>query len=248
MNASDYYEPLFTFMEGQYVYTTFNTSVMKNIFSIIFTALGLCIAMIGSHFLKRRNLHKLTSPRHEDRIVAITEMTSWLSFGGTFKYILKTHKLPGGRWGFLMIVAGAFSLAHQFFVNSLVVNADIYTSDRCTFSSGVITTMFSNETFRPVATFSAASTIFNAQVNVMNNGGAFGIWRHFDADSTHFCPYESEVLGRWLCTEYPGTTINSDVYVKFLVFQRYGLEMPSQDSQSLFRGSYPYSLSNMILI
>ena len=138
-------------------------------------------------------------------------MTSWLSFGGTFKYMLKTHKLPGGRWGFLMIVAGAFSLAHQFFVNSLIVDADIYTSDRCTFSSGVITTMFSNETFRPVATFSAASTIFNAQVNVMNNGGAFGIWRHFDADSTHFCPYESEVLGRWLCTEYPGTTINSDV-------------------------------------
>lgn len=203
---------------------------MKNIFSIIFTVFGLSIAMIGSHFLKRRNLHRLTSVRHEDRIVAITEMTSWLSFGGTFKYTLKTRKLPGGRWGFLMIIAGAFALAHQFFVNSLVLDAYINTSDRCTFSSGVITTMFSNVTFRPVTYFSAASTIFNAQVNVMNNGGAFGIWKKFDADSTHFRPYEDEVLGRWLCTEYPGTTINSDVYVKFLLVQYYGLETPSHDS------------------
>jgi hypothetical protein len=234
MNATDLYEPYVGFFQGLTFYSTLNTSAVKNIFSAIYTVLGVAIAMIGSLFLKKRNLHKLISAREEDRIVAITEMTSWLSLSSSIKYIVKTRKLPGGIWGFIMIIAGAFALAHQFFVNSLIVNTSIYARDICTFSSGVITTKMSNQTAIPVAYFAAASTIYYAQVSVDLNNGAWGIWEKFDSVSDSFYPYDSEVLGRWGCTTNASMRITSDMYVKFLLLHSSSLQTPSHGPQSLF--------------
>jgi hypothetical protein len=106
----------------------------------------------------------------------------------------------------------------------LIVTARIFTKDVCTFSSGVVTYINNGKPIVPVATFAAASTISNAQINVDENGGAWGIWNKFDSRSVDFYPDQDEVLGYWNCTQFPSTTISSDMYVYFLFFILMGLK------------------------
>jgi hypothetical protein len=166
------------------------------------------VTFVGAQFLRRRNLHRLAKAGEEGQLIAITEMTSWLSLIGTLTYIQKTGKVPGGKWGFVMLFSGAFVFGNQFVVNSWIVNELIHTDNHCTFQSGTITYINNGNNITPSTTFAATSTIYYAQLNAYKCGGPVGIYNKVPYNSSDFCPNDSEVLGSWTCMTEPNTTIS----------------------------------------
>ncbi len=86
----------FSFWQGNTLYTTYNTTSIKNYFTTGFIIFNFVITFVGSSYIKKRNLSILNRPRDEDRKVPITWMTSWLSLASAAKYIMTTRRLPGG--------------------------------------------------------------------------------------------------------------------------------------------------------
>jgi hypothetical protein len=61
------------------------------------------------------------------------------------------------------------------------------------------------------STFSASTTVYNAQYIAASSACALGIWDKVEQNTTNFCPYESDVLGRWQCSIYePNPTTTTD--------------------------------------
>jgi hypothetical protein len=119
--------------------------------------------------------------------------------------------LPGGNYGFLMIFAGIFTVAHPYFVNNLIQTIDIPFENICSFDTGVITILGVGGL--PSSTFSCATTVYNAQYAVDTNGGTQGIWRIINYTSANFYPYtDLDVLGRWSCTSQPSTILDLNNY------------------------------------
>jgi len=219
----------FHFWQDNNLITTLNTSTTKNIASMIFISYAMVITFVGAHFLRRRNLHRLAKAG-EGQLIAITEMTSWLSLIGTLTYIQKTRKVPGGKWGFVMLLSGALVFGNQFVVNSWIVYELIKTDNHCTFQSGTITYINNGKNITPSTTFAATSTIYSAQLNACSCGGPVGIYNKVPYNNSDFCPYDSEVLGSWTCTTGPNITISYEKYVNLSPVTDHKLQNISHNS------------------
>jgi hypothetical protein len=200
-NREDY----FHYWVGSTLYTDWNTAVLRNILTTIFIVLGHLILWLGSHYLKKHNQRRLLRGIR----VPVSHLTSWLSLSDAASYFLHTFRLPGGSFGWLMLITGVFSLAHQYFVNSFIQQSDIqYT---CNFDSGIVDVLPYNnpDGFTPSSTLSAATTIFNAQVSSYYNNGTNGIWRLIPYYAWYFSPTQNDLLGQWNCNPTGSITITS---------------------------------------
>lgn len=62
-----------------------------------------------------------------------------------------------------------------------------------------------------ISTLSASTTVYNAQATAADRYCALGIWDKIEQNTTNFCPFESDVLGRWQCSIYePNPTTTTD--------------------------------------
>ena len=180
---------------GSTLYTDWDTSVLRNLLTTIFIILGHLILWLGSFHLKKLNQRRLLRGAR----VPVSHLTSWLSLSDAASYILHTFRFPGGYFGWLMLITGALSLAHQYFVNSFIKQSNIQST--CTFVSGIqdIIPYNNPDEFIPSSTLSCATTIFNAQLSSYYNNGTNGIWRLVPSDSFYFSPNQGDLLGQWNC-------------------------------------------------
>lgn len=200
-NREDY----FHYSVGSTLYTDWDTSVLRNILTTIFIVLGHLILWLGSFHLRKHNQHRLMSGAR----VPISHLTAWLSLNDAASYFLHTFRLPGGSFGWLMLITGAISLAHQYFVNSFIQQGNIqYT---CNFDYGIVNIISydNSDRFVPSSTLSAATTIFNAQLSSYYNNGTDGIWRLVPFYAYYFSPTQIDLLGKWNCNFAGNTTITS---------------------------------------
>jgi hypothetical protein len=201
-NRQDY----FHYRVGTTLYTDWTTSVLRNLLTTIFIVLGHLILWLGSYHLRKFNQRRLLRGWR----VPISHLTSWLSLNDAASYFLHTFRLPGGCcFGWLMLITGALSLAHQYFVNSFIQQSNIL--DSCNFESGIVCLIpyTSPDGFTPSSTFSSATTIFNAQQNTYYNNGTYGIWRLVPFYAYYFSPNQDDLLGQWNCNFAGNITITS---------------------------------------
>jgi hypothetical protein len=202
-NRQDYYH----YMVGGTIYTSLDTATTRNILTTIFVLLNLSIEFVGAFFLKMHNLRRLDKDSGKNT-VPINHLTSWLSLPGTLRYFWDTFKFPGGIYGLAMLLAGVFALAHQYFVNSFILPELMQTT--CDFNFGIVTTYLTpGEPLVPVSQWSAATTVYNAQLAVWYNGGSFGIYDKVNFTSVTFAPTANDTLGYWNCTYETNSTIYS---------------------------------------
>lgn len=92
---------------------------MQYLFIGIFLVLNFAISYLGSHLLRHRVQHHLTiqrdDPKDKAPSVPINHLVPWLSIGDFATYIWYIRKIPGGRWGILMLGTAVFSLAQVNF-------------------------------------------------------------------------------------------------------------------------------------
>lgn len=92
-----------------------DASTMRNGYTTIFVVLNFAISWLGSRLLKRRVQHHLTLQKKgkQKKAVPINHLTSWLGGIGDFaSYIWHVRRIPGGRYGILMLWTAVFGLAH----------------------------------------------------------------------------------------------------------------------------------------
>lgn len=200
-NGQDY----FHYWVGSTLYSDWDTSVLRNILTTIFIVLGHLILFFGSFYLKRYNQRRLLNRES----VPISHLTSWLSLTDAASYLFYTLRPPGGYFGWLMLITGAFSIAHQYFVNSFIQQTSIQCT--CNFESGIVDIITYNAVanFVPSASLSPATTILNAQLYSAYNGGINGIWRLVPFSAYYFSPTQKDLLGQWNCNPTGNITITS---------------------------------------
>lgn len=189
--------------------TTSDTASVRNVFTTIAVVLNLCITLIGGYFLKRSNQRTLLRKSKDGhyRTVPVTHLASWQSLGGIASYIWQLRRLPGGRYGMLMIWTGIFSLAHQYFINSFILSETM--SGPCTFNQGIVTTNYNGSDLVPAATWPVSVLVYDAFLAAEANGGVMGIWNVIDAANyANFKPRQSDLLGNWNCTQKADSSIS----------------------------------------
>jgi hypothetical protein len=192
----------FHYWVGSTLYTDWNTAVLRNLLTTVFIILGLLILASGSYYVKTHNKRRLLRGER----VPVSHLTGWLSLFDVVSYICSTCRLPGGSLGLVMLITGAFSLAHQYFVNSFIQPCVINTT--CKFDSG-IAALTPTPLSAPSSTLSSATTIYNAQLSSYYNGGIQGIYRLVPFYSYYFRPTQHDLLGYWSCNASGSTLITS---------------------------------------
>ena len=177
-------------------YTPVNSKDIRNIFTVTFIVLQWLVGFSGAALLKRRNQASLL--KENPKAVPLSHLSSWLSDVETLKYLWQTRRLPGGRYGLLMLLTGAFALTSHIFVGRYINTISI--PGRCDFNSGVVVQPpFTNPNV-PQSQWPAANVAFDAYLNSnYSNGGLGGVYYRSNTD-TNFTAAESDVIGGWVCS------------------------------------------------
>ena len=198
--------------------TTLNSGTTRNIGTLGFFILTGLIGFVGSYSLKVRNQQRLL--REENGEVSLNRLSPWLSESETLTYICKTRRLPGGRYGLLMLFTGAFSLASHLFVGRYVYSAQL--PGRCVFHDGLIVPSSSNSSlevepiYHPAYAWPATDVAQFAQQTSYYNKGPLGVYRYVPEFDAYFSATNDDVLGSWNCRQaasksYPTTLGDSKV-------------------------------------
>jgi hypothetical protein len=175
--------------------SSFNPERARTIFTTIFIVLNFLIGLIGGRLIKRHNQRKLL----KNEPVPVTQLVPWLSLGSTYSYVWSLRKIPGGIFGILMIISGAFGIINQYFVSNYILSER--RSSTCNFTSGLVTTHSSLFLRVPSSEWPTAVLAFSAHGVATANNGEIGIWSKIDDDISNFCPTKDDILGRWVCTQ-----------------------------------------------
>lgn len=97
--------------------TSLNSSDVRNIATTIFWVLTTLITVTGTLLLSHRNQYKLL--RRKD-FIPLNHLSPWMSDLNAFIYCWKTKRLPGGRYGILMLLTSAFALGSHFIVGRYI--------------------------------------------------------------------------------------------------------------------------------
>ena len=198
--------------------TILNSGTTRNIGTLGFFILTGLIGFVGSYSLKVRNQQRLL--REENGEVSLNRLSPWLSESDTLTYIYKTRRLPGGRYGLLMLFTGAFSLASHLFVGRFVFSAQL--PGRCVFHDGLIVPSSPNSSvgvepiYRPAYAWPATDVAQFAQRTSYFNNGPLGIYRYVPEFDAYFSATKDDVLGSWNCRQaasknYPTKLDDSEV-------------------------------------
>ena len=198
---------------GTGVYTDINSRVVRPVFTIAFFLLTWLIGLFAAFFLSWRNQSKLLSGRSKP--IPLNHLSSWLSEPDALWYLFYTRRLPGGRYGLLMISTGLFTLVSHVFVGLYITST--LTADRCTFVQGLILDGL-NVTTLPQSQWPAADMAINAQIYSNRNGGLTGIYDKVNTDAAAFADPQfaarpQDVTGNWKCTSTGSREFSSDATV-----------------------------------
>lgn len=91
-----------------------HASKIRNAFTTIFVVLNFATSWLGYHLLKHRAQHHLILQKKGKlkKAVPINHLVSCLSIGDFVSYVWQVRRIPGGRYGILMLWTAFFSLAH----------------------------------------------------------------------------------------------------------------------------------------
>ena len=151
----------------------------------------------------------------ERQRVDVTRMTSWLLSMDSVNFLLRTHRLPAGWLGGLMMICAALSFASDLAVSSLV--RPVQFSTRCPFSTGLISQTSSPTPLGLIpVNGSPYTTTSNAQLSSIANGGLTGIYWKTNEDRDFQAQLE-DIAGGWVCDDldqdqvYQPDTIQADI-------------------------------------
>ena len=195
------------------VYTDVNSRVVRPVFTIAFFLLTWLIGFIAAFFLSWRNQSKLLHGRK--KAIPLNHLSSWLSEPDALWYLWYTRRLPGGRYGLLMVSTGLFTLLSHIFVGLYITSTA--TADRCTFIQGIVLETWNVSTL-PASQWPAADMAVNAQIYSVRNGGLTGIYEKVNADSAsladpQFAARSEDVIGGWTCTSTGSQDFPSDATI-----------------------------------
>ncbi|MCJ1251779.1 hypothetical protein MMC30_009017 [Trapelia coarctata] len=183
---------------GYYYFTTYKSADVRNVATAIFWILTTLITLTGTLLLNRRNRYMLL--RGKD-FIPINHLSTWMSQWNAVTYWWQTKRLPGGRYGILMLFTGALALLGQFLIGRYIIT--VQQPGYCNFTSGVVVPPTSPG-FNPIvppAQWPAAAIAWNAQQTSILNGGLQGIYKIASLD-TNFSATELDSYGSWYCDPF----------------------------------------------
>ncbi|KAI1629016.1 hypothetical protein EDD37DRAFT_32741 [Exophiala viscosa] len=197
----------------------YSGSSTRLFFRVFFTLVSALITFTGKKCLSTRAKLKLA----QGRSVKLTLLSPWLSDFDSLSSITKTHTLPGGWLGIVMVAAFLLDRASDL-TSALVQSVPVH--DRCEFGTGLVVGDTGSISLVPWngAPYTVAS---QAQVVSLQNGGEQGIYRKANRNINFAADYE-DVLGYWNCTRndlaynyawnVPTQAIQSDLYQYGLLY------------------------------
>ena len=116
--------------------------------------------------------------------------------------------MPGGIFGFLMLITGIFDLTHQYFVSYFVTQTTV--RGRCPFQAGVVIEKPFSADIHPESGWTAGQLTVAAQLISFDNGGQLGVCRktpsfnsgtdvNFSVNNSAISPVD--ILGNWNCVD-----------------------------------------------
>lgn len=208
-----------SFSNGSTIYTRIDPSTARNIFTTAFLILNILIALVGEHFLKRRNQRRLILRNgRQTKTVPFTLLTPWLSLPSLASYFWKTRTVPGGFIGLLMVASGVFSLVQHYMVNSFIL-PDMMPS-WCEFQAGIVTKANDLEV-TPSPSWPAALLVFQSHNAIATNGGQIGVYEKINLNITSFRPTTTDVLGSWTCNSLADSAIQPSDWINTTTLQTY---------------------------
>ena len=163
--------------------------ILRIYFNVVFIIVGLvgdrCIVYSAKlQILKNKN-------------VEVLRLTSWLKSFDPVMLLLRTHRLPAGWLGGLMIICVALAFVSDIAVSTLVRAVQI--SARCPFDTGLISPTNDPLSVIPV-NGSPYIAVLNAQLNSIANGGSMGIYGKVNEDHD-FQAQPEDIAGGWVCND-----------------------------------------------
>lgn len=180
---------------GYYYLTRFNSADVRNVATAIFWVLTTLITLTGTLLLNRRNRYMLL--RGKD-FIPLNHLSTWMSDWNAITYWWQTKRLPGGRYGILMLLTSAFALVGHFIIGRYIIT--VQEPGLCTFTKGIVVPSTSPGYLAdvPPPNWPAAALAWSAQQTSILNGGLQGIYRKASSD-TNFSATEYDSYGSWSC-------------------------------------------------
>ncbi|KAI9670302.1 MAG: hypothetical protein M1831_006516 [Alyxoria varia] len=197
-----------------------NAGHTRVIFTTILRTLFILIPFAGSFAIK--SIHRNRAAARDDFRVPLSKLMPWTSTGGAIQYLKKTRKLPGGFWGILVLILGAYALVADLMVNQYIDKT--FYAGWCEFEHGVVLKPPQKPLRRgelddfPNPAFAAATTAVSSQLSSASNRLSLGLtntsgisWK-VPRNDDRFFTSNNEFLGGWSCN------INKDLEQKDITF------------------------------
>lgn len=198
---------------GSSILLDYEAYKVRAICTLVFKALAVLVAFIGTFAIKRLNQRQAVKDKHI--VIPLYKISSWLSWMQVLSYAFKARKAPGGRWGFVMLFMGIYSLLADYSVGIFITEVDY--AGICGFDSGVYI-HDAKSYVQPVIAWTAAQIALNSQntsyANLMalSSGGKAATPDRVSAIyskaiyNQSFYALEQDVLGGWQCVANQNAT------------------------------------------
>lgn len=190
---------------GSAVFVDLDAGKVRVYCTTVIKMLGVLVTLAGTLAIKRFNQRQVVKDKHT--LIPLHKISSWLSPTQVATYAFKARRVPGGRWGFLMLLAGIYSLLADYSVNVFVTQVDY--AGICSFNQGVI---MSNQNYlTPEISWAASQYSLNSQNTSYANrmalasqgqsqlpDGMGGIYAKA-TNNQSFYALDHDILGGWQC-------------------------------------------------
>lgn len=187
-------------------------------FTTAFRLLGFVVAIVGSFVIKRYNQRRVL--KDEQAVIPLHKISPWMSAVPIFLYSWRAGRMPGGRWGYVMLSFAAFGLLTEYFINIYITRIDY--PGNCGFDRGVVVQPIGGYVSPPISwevsqialnsqNTSHANRVQLATEGQITKGNPNGIFLRATTNQSFFAR-DDDVLGGWSCSPTPGLKGNMQFY------------------------------------